>query len=63
MAAANRKPVDDCAAANTVWVGDGQAGNVRLIDLGIAKRTAEDVSGRPLDDAVSGNANVESDFR
>jgi serine/threonine protein kinase len=39
----------DLKPDNMVWVGDGSSGEVRLIDFGIAKRTAADVSGRPLD--------------
>ncbi len=38
----------DVKPANLVWE-DKSSGDILLIDMGIAKRAAEDVSGRPLD--------------
>jgi len=40
----------DLKPDNLVWVGDCAAGEIKLIDFGIAKFNGEDVSGRPLDD-------------
>lgn len=39
----------DIKPDNFVWCGQEQAQDVMMIDLGIAKRMGEDVSGRPLD--------------